>query len=263
MQKRPNKKAIGLFVVLGFMAFLGIIGVFVADKIIPNNKGLMVMYFEESVKGLSVGSPVVFEGVELGKVAKIDLLAEPGSMDFKIAVYARLPKASEFSNFPSMNYIGRRKIMDELIQKGLRAQLVTQSYLTGQLMIELKMVPDSPIALKHEDDDNDILEIPTVLSALKELSRGIQDMPFREMVEKLNNILNSLETGLPLILPQFAELGQKLNAAADRNGPQTIIALDKFNQTLGDVGSAAKALRNFADYIERHPEALLKGKGIR
>ncbi len=263
MQKRPNKKAIGLFVVLGFMAFFSIVGVFVVDKIIPDNRGLMVMYFEESVKGLSVGSPVVFEGVELGKVTKIDLLAETGTMDFKIAVYARLPKASEFSNFQSMSFIGRRKVMDELVQKGLRAQLVTQSYLTGQLMIELKMVPDAPAVFKHDDDDKDILEIPTVLSALKELSRGIQDMPIRQMVDKLNNILNSLETGLPVILPQFALLGEKLNAAADRNGPQTTIALDKFNQTLGDVGSAAKALRNFADYIERHPEALLKGKGMR
>ncbi len=261
MQKQPSKKAIGLFVVLGFIAFFGIIAVFVADKIIPNNRGLMVMYFEESINGLNVGSPVVFEGVELGKVSKIDLLADTGTMDFKIAVYARFPKAQELYELESTPYIGRRQIMHELIQKGLRAQLVTQSYLTGQLMIELKMLPDTPITLKH--DDEDVLEIPTVLSAMKELSRGIQDVPFRQMTDKLNRILDTLETQLPIILPQFALLAQKMNAAVDKNGPQTTIALDKLNQTLGDVGSAAKALRNFADYIERHPEALLKGKGGR
>lgn len=260
MQRQPNKKSIGLFIVIGFITFISVISSFMVEKFMPDGRGVMVMYFEESINGLNVGSPVVFEGVEIGKVAKIDLFADPNTLDFKIAVYAKLPKSQKFSKLKMSNYIGRRSIMNDLIEKGLRAQLVTQSYLTGQLMIELKVLPNTPIVLRHEVKNSDILEIPTVLSTLKELSRGIQDLPIRQMVEKLNRILSALETQLPVILPSFSDLGQKLNLIADKNAPQVTVALDKFNQTITDVGSAAKALRNFADYIERHPEALLKGK---
>ena len=77
MRKEPNKKLIGLFVVIGVLIFGLLIAGYVRKELFPPKDNMVVMYFDESVKGLSVGSPVVFKGVEIGKVTKIDLIATP------------------------------------------------------------------------------------------------------------------------------------------------------------------------------------------
>ena len=87
MRKQPNNKLIGLFIVCGFVLFLATIGMFVAEKVTADRKNLVVMYFSESIKGLDVGSQVVFKGVNIGRVAKIDLITDAGDMSFSIPVY--------------------------------------------------------------------------------------------------------------------------------------------------------------------------------
>ena len=71
MRKEPNKRAIGLFLIVGFALFLGLIGQSVLSKIYADRKDVVVMYFNESLQGLSEGSPIVFQGVEVGKVTRV------------------------------------------------------------------------------------------------------------------------------------------------------------------------------------------------
>ena len=75
MQKKNSYKAAGLFVLIGLISLGAVVFHFVSKKFSLNSDELVVMYFEESISGLSVGSSVVFKGVEVGKVAKIKLLA--------------------------------------------------------------------------------------------------------------------------------------------------------------------------------------------
>lgn len=271
MSREPNVKTVGLFIVIGFAVFIGIIAKFTLNKIMPSREDIVVMYFQESVKGLNVGSPVVLEGVEVGKVVQIELIANPKTMDFSIPVYVRFLKIKNDDDTNIVSLIEKKKMLKELIQRGLRARLVTQSYLTGQLMIELAMLPDSPIVLKKDKNSGNVFEIPTALSTIGELSKGFQDLPLREMVDRANRILGTIETQLPGVLPQFAELGKSMNelaltlnksaVKADKVFPKTNQTLNNMNQTLIDISSAAKSMRNLADYLERHPEALLRGKG--
>ena len=72
MRRKPNNKLIGLFILCGVVLFFATVGMFVSDKIMKDSNRLVVMYFSESIKGLDVGSPVVFKGVAIGRVAKID-----------------------------------------------------------------------------------------------------------------------------------------------------------------------------------------------
>ncbi len=260
MRKEPNKKRIGLFVVIGFVMFIGIISKFISDKIFTNDSELIVMYFSESVKGLSVGSPVVFKGVQIGKVSKIELIADDNDLKFSIPVYVKLDASQELK-MKSDEYYYKQTVLDGFIKQGLRARLISQNLLTGQLMVELEMLPNTPVHLKNTAKDSDVLEIPTVLSPLGELSQGIQNLPIRETIVRLNAILDELENKLPLILPQWVEISQTLNKMVSKNGSQTAETLNNINRTLYDISDAAKSLRNFADYIERHPESLLKGKG--
>lgn len=260
MKKEPHKKRIAMFIIVGFILLIGIILKNIADKVIPDNSNLAVMYFSESIKGLTVGSPVVYEGVQVGKVVKIEIITNPQTLEFSIPVYVRFSQDGDISKMSFSRELKSREVLQLLIDKGLRARLTTQNLLTGQLMIELLMLPDSPIILKKEVAEKHIFEIPTTLSTIAGLSRGLQDLPIKQIVNRMDKILEDFETELPKILPRFASLSEKLNYYADKSAPQTAQTFNQLNQTLKDVSTAAKSLKNLTDYLERHPDALLKGK---
>ena len=62
------------------------------------------------------------------------------------------------------------------------------------------------------------------------------------------------------MLSQFSDLGQKLNTYVDKSAPTTNQTLNQINATLKDVSQAAKSLKNLTDYLEQHPDSILKGK---
>ena len=259
MKKQPNKKAIAMFIILGALVLGGILLKQVSQKFF-SDKQLAVMYFNESLKGLSIGSPVVFEGVQVGKVVDIQILTNPRTMEFSIPVYVRFDEAGDISGLKFERKLTRNEILKILINKGMRARLGTQNYLTGQLMIELLMLPDSKYTLHPNGPMKDAFEIPTVLSPLAGLAQDFYELPLRQIVERVDNILQSLESDLPVILPNIKQISQKMNGYLDKSAPQTAQTLNQLDSTLKDVGAAAQSAKNLTDYLERHPEALLKGK---
>ena len=252
MRKKPNSKLIGLFIVCGVAIFAAVVGMFVSEKISTYNKSMVVMYFSESIKGLDVGSPVVFKGVNIGRVAKIDLITNMNDKEFSIPVYVSFNK----QNFnPYMPNETRQQVLKQLIDRGLRARLNTQNFLTGQLMIELEMMPkDTPLV--YRKTRGTVPEIPTVLSPLAELSRGVQEIPIKQTVIKFNKLLDRLNDE---IVPQMSKVLEDFGKIPQRTAgvPET---LRNFNRAMTNISGAAKSLNNFTDYLERHPEALLKGK---
>lgn len=90
------------------------------------------------------------------------------------------------------SYDTKQAVLDALIEKGLRGAADDAVVSDGQLMIELEMLPDTKISLKNHDVDDHILEIPTVLSPMGELSRGIQNLPVRQSVEEFNAFFETL-----------------------------------------------------------------------
>lgn len=260
MKKEPNKKRIAIFVILGFAVMAIIILKNIAEKIVTDQRNLAIMYFSESIKGLTVGSAVVYEGVQVGKVVNIEIITDPKTLEFSIPVYVRFSEDGNIGSMGAHRRMSRRDVLQTLIQKGLRARLTTQNLLTGQLMIELQMMPDTPITVKQEPDNEHIFEIPTTLSALGGLSKDLQDLPLKQIVARSDNILSEMETQLPIILPQFADLGKKLNNFTDTSIPQTEQTLNQLDRTLKDISAAAKSVKNLSDYLERHPDAILKGK---
>lgn len=260
MPKEPNRKTIGIFVLIGIAALFGIIMHSVLHKFTSGTKNTVVMYFDESLKGLSVGSTVVLNGVEIGKVSHIELIGDPNTLSFKTPVYAQLRSL----HLTGQNNLFQSKhgILNTLIEKGLRARLITQNYLTGQLMIELLMNPDTPADLHNNPRDirHDIPEIPTILSPAGELSKGLQNIPIKRSIDKIEKILDTLGEQLPIILPALSQTTQNLSVATTNLSPRMNDTLDNLNQTLSDMSEAALSLRNLTDYLERHPESLLKGK---
>lgn len=257
MRREPNKRLIGLFMISGLTVLLVVISLFLREKIFYGSNGkTLVMYFEESINGLNVGAPVVFKGVQIGKVVDIDLIANTDTLDFSIPVYVKMVEQNR-TNISSDEFDTKVALLNALIDKGLRARLTTQSYLTGLLMIELEMLPDTKI-VRRNPPNSKYMEIPTVLSPMGEISKGIQDLPIRQSVEKFNLFFDRLNTK---VMPQVEQIVTNVNRTVSGNKGMSAETMTNLNRAINNVAEAAKSMRNFTDYLERHPEALLKGKG--
>jgi paraquat-inducible protein B len=206
MSKEVNRIAIGGFVVGGIgLAVLAML-VFGSGKLFQQ-KSMQVLFFEGSVKGLSVGAPVKFRGVDIGEVKKIELTINPDNLEFFVPVYVQIYRnrisilggknVGEFDNV---------EVVDALVNKmGLRAQLQMQSFLTGQLFINYDFYPDIPI--RKVGLEKKVYEVPTIPTALQMLTdtleQFVEDLRkanFREIVDNIaqtakgaNELINSAD----------------------------------------------------------------------
>lgn len=261
MKKEPNKKLAGLFLIVGFTLFFALIGQTIWHKMMMDKEDILVMYFHESLQGLSEGAPVVFRGVQVGKVVRIKLIADVDDLEFQIPVYIRLNTAAVVKKDSIWEKLWKKdRLLESLIENGLRARLVTQSYLTGQLMIELVMLPDTKVSIVQEQTDEKFPQIPTVLSKTQEFAEGWNQLKIHQTLTKIDNIVEELQTQLPILLPAISKNAETLNNVLQKVENSTDETIFNANRTLQDISDAARSLQNLTDYLERHPEALIKGK---
>ena len=253
---KKTYKMVGLFVILGLAAFVGVILNYASQRFTTNQEDLVVMYFEESIQGLSVGSSVVFQGVEVGKVADISLLANLKEGTFKTPVLVLFDIENSMTTI-GLTEFDDKQMLDNLIAKGLRARLISANYLTGQLMIELVMDAKTPAVLRGTGK---YWEIPTELSSFAMLSQDLEEVPLRETLSRLGNIIQDLEENLPQILENTTQITQKIDRVLDRKSGEASKSMHSFNAAMEEISKTSRSIKNLTDYLERHPEALLMGK---
>lgn len=281
MQNKKTYKMTGLFVIVGIVSFIGIVFNYVTNKFTTNEDDLVVMYFDESIRGLSVGSSVVFKGVEVGKVKNISLQANLKEGTFKTPVLVLFNIKDSIDAVDSTE-LDEKQMFDNLIAKGLRAQLISANYLTGQLMIELVMDEKAPVVLHG---NGKYWEIPTIYSAFAQLSKDLEDVPLREILSKLGSILGDIDDNLPTIMKSISsvsasvdknlpsimgnidevsanisDITSKVNEVMDKKNGETTKAVNNFNNTMEEIAKASRSFKNLVDYLERHPEAIIQGK---
>ena len=265
MKKEPNKKVVGLFLLIGFALFLALIGKSVLNKIQSDTKDLAVMYFDESLPGLSEGAPVIFRGVEIGKVTRIVLVTNKDDLDFHVAVYVRFKETDIISEGSLWEKLWKKQkddldFLSIMIKEGLRARLASQSYLTGQLRIDLVMLPGTEIVMFDSPKKDNIPQIPTVLSQREELVRGLNKIRIQETLEKINTVTDVLGKELPVLLPALTKSAENLDESLSKIAQSAGETMSNLNESLSNVSDAAKSVENLTDYLERHPESLIKGK---
>jgi paraquat-inducible protein B len=180
MSKPYSKTAIGGFVIGGIALLIGGIVLFGGGRFFKETY-TFVMYFDGSVKGLKVGAPVVFRGVEGGQVSQIILEADAEDNTIRIPVVVEVdPKRFHITR--GVRREGK-EAMAAMIRDGMRAQLTLQSLVTGQLMIELDFFPGTPVNLVGTDMPYP--EIPTIPSSMEQLVQQVEKLPIQEISEKL------------------------------------------------------------------------------
>lgn len=217
MSKEVNKIAIGGFVVGAFgLAVLAVL-VFGSGKFFQQ-KSMHVLFFEGSVKGLNVGSPVKFRGVDIGMVKKIQLTINPDDLEFFVPVYVEI-----FKN--KISILGGQKLekfdndeaVDTLVtEMGLRAQLQLQSLLTGQLFINYDFYPETPI--RRMGLDKKVYEVPTIPTTLQMLTETLEqivdDIRKANLQEIIDDIAQTAKGANELMnSPDMKESVKNLNIA--------------------------------------------------
>ncbi len=268
-------------------------------------KKLFVMHFDASLRGLSVGAPVEFRGIEVGKVLDIDLRMNRKGYNVTLPVLVELyPEVVTFEDEPRTDAAATDpsadadRMLDTMVDRGLRAQLAMGNLLTGQLFINLEF-QDKPAkaAIKRGDGYPEFPTVPTKLEELARTASGLlaklDQMPLVEISRDLRDAASDLKqmtaglrggrTGenLAALLANLRQLTGKLDQRADPLAAQLQATLKQLEGTLGatqqtlsedsplyfelrrlmeELSSTARAVQTLTEYLQRQPDALLRGK---
>ncbi len=243
---------------------------------IPDGTPIPVVFnFDQSLRGLSVGAALDFRGIEIGEVQNISLDYDRASHSFKMPVTVLLYPNRLGPTFAAHLHQSSRSesaiLLNTLIKHGLRAQLRTGNLLTGQLYIALDYFPHAaPVKV---DPDKVPLELPTVPNTLDQLQNQVADIakkldavPFDQIGNNLNQTLKSANTLFKQLDTQVApEARDTLKAAkqtfdaAQQTLQQGSPLQTNVQQALQQLNQTMQSLNALAEYLERHPESLLRG----
>ncbi len=221
-----NKKSllIGIFIVGAVAIFVALIWILGSGLIFSNNI-TYVMYFNESAKGLRKGAKVAFKGVSVGEVSEVNVILDSQTFLAKNQVIVTIDKNRLKTNSDNMFDFGMsaKKITNLLIKKGLRAQLQTESIVTGVLMINLDFDKSIPIKLSGKNED--FIEIPTKPSGLSQITQTLDKIKFDQAISKLTQILDNVD--------QFTSKGTLGKTIENLN--VAVVELQKTTKQIGSV----------------------------
>jgi paraquat-inducible protein B len=247
-----------------------------------------VMYFKGSLRGLSAGATVDLRGITIGEVKglSVEYDRDSGTLRFPVEVDIypqRIRGRSRSGNHPKgtddASNIAGRALVDSLVAHGMRAELKTGSLLTGQKFVALDFHTEVPP--EHVGWDSHPAVFPTTAGALDEIqdslgsiAKKLDKVPFDQMGARLMSTMANLDETLktanhllknvdgnvaPEITATLKEAQGAMKNAKEVLGQDSPLQSDLGN-TLLELSRAAKSVSALVDYLERHPEALLRGK---
>jgi len=232
--KKNKSLSIGAFIVgailLVFLALL-----FFSGGDLFSQKERVVMYFEGSVQGLQVGAPIKLKGVILGEITDIQINFDSNTQDNGNKNNSAKNIVTAVTGDLALKRISRKgtevsiEFFEEAIKNGLRAQLNFQSFLTGLLYVELDFFPDTPATLYGFKKN--YLELPTVATGFEELTKNLQEINLKGLVNNLDKLTLHLNK---------------------------IVASGMIEQTLGSVKIAADSFTHTANTMGQDVSLLTK-----
>jgi paraquat-inducible protein B len=196
MSKQANPTVIGGFVLGAVVLLIVGVVVFGGGKIFSETK-TYVLYFDENIKGLNIGAPVNLKGSRVGTITGIKVIVDEAKQSIRIPVYMTLeadriqkvkPESTSMLPIPAPDGQFAHNLIHE---QGLRAQLQSQSLVTGQLVVELSFHPDTPVDYHNFPDPHP--EFPTIPSVTQEITSTIEDLNLDELVNAAMGALKGFE----------------------------------------------------------------------
>jgi len=228
MSRRANPTLIGAFVVGAVALAAATVAILGSGRLLtPKNK--YVMFFEGSVAGLQVGSPVNFRGVKIGSVDDIRVELDSRDATVRTPVFVEIEprRIAEIGpEGPGTLRATPEETVRRLVERGLRGRLRIVSLVTGQVVVEFDFFPDTPVELVGIN--REVPELPTVPSAMEALTNVLEGLPVEDLVASLLTTVKTIEGLLgrpeledtPVLLNQtLADLQQLIDHVDRRLGP--------------------------------------------
>ena len=263
-----------------------------------------VTYFEGSVRGLAVGSPVELYGIQIGNVTDVNLQFDPSGASARVEVRLEV-QPERIVDLAKTDTSKPIDVARTLVKRGLRLQLHTANYLTGQMVLAMDFFPD--MAQSDVTTEGDAIVLPNINGGLDSITNNLSDiaaklgkLPLDEIAKNLNDtlrgasqlangpelkqalqalagamtgardVLGKLDAGASPFLKRLPEIAQGLQAAVDRAGRLVASAESGYGEKsdfkrdlqrlLVQAGDTARSVRLLADYLDQHPEALVRGR---
>ncbi|HEY9239731.1 MAG TPA: MlaD family protein, partial [Burkholderiaceae bacterium] len=215
---KRNALLIGAFVIAALaMVVIGVLWLSGNDLFKKQQEAMI--YYKGNVTGLYVGAPVGFRGVAIGQVENIDLQVDSQSLKALVPVRIRL-------RTDAMHFSGAEKgapvDLRTLVQRGLRARLVAQSFVTGQKSIELDFVPNTPATLVGGGTRP---EIPALAERFGALIDQVAELPLADTVQEIRETVKELR-------------GTLASVQRTLDGTQKVLA--SASNEVGQAGSASR-----------------------
>jgi paraquat-inducible protein B len=240
-----------------------------------------VMNFNSSVRGLTVGAPVQLRGIPIGRVTDITLELDKKTAEIRIPVIVELePDRIESINGDSN--VSDEDVMEQLIKKGLRAQLQMGSLVTGQLLIDLDFHPESK-QVTNISHLRGYSVFPTTASSFEEFTHSAQiimdklaKLPLDKLTDEADKTLSSLQETSKAATSMLKTADGTMatakitlgNASGTIKSAQAVLGnlepgstgYYEFHKLLQELTQASRSMKQLTDFLEQHPESLIRGK---
>jgi paraquat-inducible protein B len=215
--------------VLGGLA-LGVIAILIfAGAGLFSRSIHLLAVFPGSVAGLAVGSPATYRGVKVGEVKSLKVSVS--AVDHKPVVEVHVDIQPDTVSGTGITHELVVSDIQTAIESGLRAQLTSLSFVTGQLAIDFDYHPDTPIVLSGLGE-NGVLELPTIPSDLQQLKDQFVAMNLPDLSNKAREALASIQR------------------VVDRVGDQVTPLSDGAQQTMGDARTTLRTVTGAVDNLQ-------------
>lgn len=244
MSKKANPTAVGLFVIIG--SVLLVAGFISFGNFEWKGKSeTYLLYFDSSVKGLSIGAPVTHRGVTIGNVIDVRLRYNQEWEDKHVPVFIELKEKLIQAQIDDEVDLEQKGVMGDMIAGGLRGRLEASSMITGQLYINLAFVEDAPEPVQHQLEEV-YPEIPTVASGIQAMLDNLAKVNMANIADRLTSLIEQLDTtvadlDMKEISIGLTEVMSSINVLV--SNPSLPLAINNASETLEDFKETSKTLR--------------------
>lgn len=233
-----------------------------------------VAYFHESVAGLQKGAAVEILGMQIGVVTGVSLILDPHTGEEKVRVAMALQPERNAHEADFKTSAETAALIDKFVNRGMRAEVTTASYLTGEKVISFVTVPGAkPVKLQMEGDAYVLPTQPSnlngALASLSNIAAKLEQVPFDQLADNLNRLLKTAngtlgsrqtKEAITSLSSSMKSLNVTLRMLKEDYGNDSEFQRD-LEELMRQATGALSSLRQLSDYLDRHPSSLVFGRG--
>lgn len=233
-----------------------------------------VTYFHSSVAGLEPGSAVDILGMQVGVVTSVNLILDDNSGEEKVRVGMALQPERNAHQADFRTDAQATALFQKFVDRGMRAELGTSSLLTGQKVVIFTIVPNSARVQLTREGAAYVLpskssDLDSTLASLSDVAAKLDQVPIQAIGDNLNHLLVTADNTLG-----GAQTKQAITSltATLKSMEATLTMLNEsygddsdfqhnLEQLMQQSNAALGSIKTLSDYLDRHPNALLLGRG--